>query len=181
MVKYPIIDNGGVIFIVEVNNKGKKAVVFNTSWNKIKKKVIPNTQLLIIPYKKIFIGSSPKKFSYDKKHVFSYRGNSILLQIESNKYIFIGREIISFSLVPDDSIVKYISFMGNNGVSYPYAIGLKYTYLPDDRVYINNKVLNLKDEITAQYYGFDVDKKHHKEILKNTHKLLKQKIIIKRQ
>ena len=78
--------------------------------------------------KHIFIGKSKlcpmTEFS---DAVDGFDGNTILLDFENNKYIYISRYEI-FEFKTDDKIIDYISLMGNNMVPYAYAIGEKYTY-----------------------------------------------------
>ena len=56
-----------------------------------------------------------------------FDGNTLLLECESNEYVYIsGLEIFQFKT--DDRSIDYISLMGNNMVPYTFAIGEKYTY-----------------------------------------------------
>ena len=80
--------------------------------------------------KHIFIGKSKvcemTEFSgaEDKD---GFDGNTLLLECEDSKYIYIlGLEIIEFKT--DDEILDYISFMGNNMIPYSIILGEKYTY-----------------------------------------------------
>lgn len=72
--------------------------------------------------KQVFIGKSPRnqmtEFSggYGKE----FDGNSILLNIENLKYVYIGKCIFSFNTI--SPIVTYNSPVGNNDVPYPYAV-----------------------------------------------------------
>ena len=56
-----------------------------------------------------------------------FDGNSILLECEDSKYIYIsGLEIFDF--MSSDKIIDYISLMGNNMTPYVFAVGSRYTY-----------------------------------------------------
>ena len=56
-----------------------------------------------------------------------FDGNTLLLEIENNEYVYIsGYEILKFKT--DDKIVDYISLMRNNMIPYTFAVGEKYTY-----------------------------------------------------
>ena len=57
-----------------------------------------------------------------------WNANTNLLQLEENKYMFIGEQIYTFT-TQGDKIIKYISNMGNNFCSYPIAYGEKNIYL----------------------------------------------------
>lgn len=85
-------------------------------------KIMYFTKILTFYPKKIFIGKSPKialtEFSQGYGPVFD--GNSILLHIKNNKYIFIGQQIFLFESL--NTITEFVSPVGNNDVPYPYAI-----------------------------------------------------------
>lgn len=77
---------------------------------------------------KIFIGKSPlnKMTKYSKGYGKKFDGNSILLKLTNNKYVFIQHTIILFTI--NDDITDFISPVGNNDVPYPLAFGKKYVY-----------------------------------------------------
>ena len=92
-----------------------------------------NFNILVKHYKnvsKIFIGSSPKNpmTEYSGAYGRKYYGNNILLNIKNKNYVYIGKEIYSFTAYND--IKKFVSPIGNSGVPYSYAID------KDDRYYI---------------------------------------------
>ena len=76
---------------------------------------------------KVFVGidSDDRNFS---------RGNTILLKLNKNRYVFIEGEIYEFSTT--DEIVKYYSMVGNGDVPYPIAVGKENVYFMLDRKYI---------------------------------------------
>ena len=56
-----------------------------------------------------------------------FEGNTLLLEVEDRKYVYIsGLEIIEFRT--DDKILDYISLMGNNMIPYAIMLGENYTY-----------------------------------------------------
>ena len=113
-------DNGNSPFRVE--DDGKSVVVFRQRFDFDTKKYNVIKEVYRTPYKKLFVGEDPYKFSVVWEPWM--RGNSILLHLGGLKYVFIGHNIMSFEIDKDDEeIVKYISSMGNSGVPYPYAIG----------------------------------------------------------
>lgn len=71
---------------------------------------------------KIFIGKSPlnSMTEFSGGHGPEFDGNSILLQMANNEYIYIGSEIAAFDAL--NKIKEYVSPVGNNDVPYPYAI-----------------------------------------------------------
>jgi hypothetical protein len=121
---YMIHDNYSVPFIVDV--APGKATVFETIFeeNKEFKKAAVIKE---IAYKKIWIGDNMLGGKYYvKKGV--YKGNSILIQAASGKYVYVGRTMMEFSLQPGDTVVQYNSPVGNNDVPYPSIIGKDFIY-----------------------------------------------------
>ena len=71
---------------------------------------------------KIFIGKSPlnemTRFSGGSGDDFD--GNTILIHLGGLRYVFIGRQIYTFT--SESEIQKYVSPVGNNDIPYPYAV-----------------------------------------------------------
>ena len=85
--------------------------------------------------KHIFISKSKvckmTEFSEAMDNPF-YDGNTILLEIEGNEYMYIsGSELYEFKT--EGEIVDYTSLMGNNMCPYAVLIGEEYTYFIDNR------------------------------------------------
>jgi hypothetical protein len=78
--------------------------------------------------KNVFIGKSPViRMTYSSSGYGKYfDGNTILLQLKNNNYIYIERNIQKIKI--NDTIKEYYSFVGYNDVSYPMAIGEKNVY-----------------------------------------------------
>ena len=53
-------------------------------------------------------------------------GNSILLNLSGNKYVFIGESVYEFETI--DPIEKFYSMIGRNDVPYPVAVGPENVY-----------------------------------------------------
>jgi hypothetical protein len=121
---------------------------------------------------KVFLGKSLKtemtKISggYGKE----FDGNTILINVTKNKYVFIGDIIYKFTTT--DNIEELISPIGNNLVSYPVAFGenniyflLDNTYIPKNKIHKYNK--KFKEDAYAYYYGHIGDeliKKHERKM-----------------
>ena len=71
-------------------------------------------QVLTTTYKQVFIGED-KKY----KNINTY-GNSVLINVKHNEYIFINSSISVFKSI--DPIVEFHGDVGNNSISYAYAI-----------------------------------------------------------
>jgi hypothetical protein len=104
------------------------------------------------------------------------KGNTILLEVLPNEYVYIGNEIKAFQTKQDDMIIKYISPIGNSDVPYPYAIGKKFTYLILENKYIPNELVDLTRDVYSQYYGFD-KKLSNKKINNESKKFVVKKLV----
>ena len=97
---YNIYDNGRIPFKVKVDDKIIKIYKNNNG---------TCTSLAeITNYQKIFIGNDE-----------NFEGNSILVNVKYDEYIFIGGIIYSFKSI--SKINKYVSTMENRGIRYSYA------------------------------------------------------------
>lgn len=116
-------DNGGRPFLVVSN--GKTIKVYKATENE------PNYTKLVKKYnnvEKIFIGKSPRNRTteYSGGYGKKFDGNSILLRLPKNRYVFIGDSVYEFT--PPEPIVKYYSTVGNSDVPYPVALSKSYAY-----------------------------------------------------
>jgi hypothetical protein len=128
--------NGGRPYLVYIKNKD--IIIYSIPEDKIDISLYePNENKnkwmyinLVEKYKtkEIFIGKSPlidmTKFSGGYGTYFD--GNTILLLLNNNNYVYIGNYIKEFKI--NDKIEKYYSFVGNNDVPYPMAISKKNIY-----------------------------------------------------
>ena len=105
--------------------------------------------------KEIFIGKSPLiKMTADGGHGDVWDGNTILLNVKGNQYVFIGNKIMEFST--NDVIVEHISPVGNSGVPYPISIGMEYVYFWTNDEYIPRDKFPSKldiDKMWEEYFG----------------------------
>lgn len=150
---YKIHDNGGSPFNVVIDKN--KVKVFKMK--KTRDLEIP-IEYMTKPFKvfkaeKIFVGKSPKnkmtKFSdgYGKE----FNGNSILLHLKDDNYVYIGYKIFRFRSL--NKITKYVSPVGNNDVPYPYAIDKdKNYYLMIEDVIVNNIPKKFENDPYDYYY-----------------------------
>ena len=170
---YFIHDNYNRLFLVYVKNKiihiyKRPSNKYYISKNDLSKKDINNKWAYIkfiksYKCKEIFIGKSPKSemTNFSGGYGPKFDGNSILLQIDSNKYVFVGHNLYEFKI--DDIINEYYSPVGNNDVPYPVALGSKNNYFMLDQTYISNnefKGLTKKNKIDlySYYYGHSGNK-----------------------
>jgi hypothetical protein len=150
MVSYKTHDNGDRPFQVFVYPS--KVEVFRLTYNYNTYEDIKEKLVLDTPYQEIFIGdnllNSP---NYAKKG--KYPGNSILLHLKDDLYIFIGHKIYTFQVREDDMIIEYYSPVGNSDVPYPYAVGKNNTYFMLDERSVSNDELDLKKDGYEQFYS----------------------------
>lgn len=85
-------------------------------------------------YEKIFIGS-------DDEQKADFYGNSILIQTALNTYICICINVFEFKTT--DEIIKFVSPVWNNDVTYPYAIGKEniYDFINFKKIPINKCII----------------------------------------
>jgi hypothetical protein len=110
-------DNGGKPFKVNINDKSIN--VYKAKYKDyIENKYYKTPILTIRNYLGIFIGTH----KYNK-----YKGNTILIHINNNKYIYIGENINKFETL--EPITHYVSEIGGSDIPYAYANTKNYTYL----------------------------------------------------
>ena len=160
---YDVHDNGNRPFRVEVS--GKTVSIYkgvlpegendydNMVYTKLVKKLTVNA---------VHLGESTcDSAAYIKDDCGKWAtGNTILLHVSGNKYIFVGPEIYEFTM--EDEFEAFYSQVGRNDVPYPITLGSKYVYLmlDGDHTYIPRELFTAKMNKTewadayAYYYGF---------------------------
>jgi hypothetical protein len=177
---YNIIDNGSKPFVVDVypsHIEIYKQILKNIDG---KEQYERDRKIKDTTYKKIFIGDNNLKITEGVAPKGMYPGNSILVQINNEEYIYIGHEIYSFNIHEGDKILRYYSPVGNSAVPYPYAIGEKYTYFMLDRQTVPNDILDLKKNGYEQFYGFKIMNEELRTKIETSKKNFKTKLIHKR-
>jgi len=130
--------------------------------------------------KDVFIGKSPlnKMTKFSGGHGDEWDGNSILLDMGDNEYIFIGDKIFSFDAKA--KITDFVSPVGNSAVPYPYATDeLKNYYLiVYDEVVLHSAVIAEKMKLYDNPYDLSDDKKDLQQSFK---KLVTKKTYAERE
>lgn len=140
-LNYYILDNGGLPFKVEIQENHLR--VFRRSYNcHLNKYIEDNLPSLELDFLKIFIPG------YDNE-----RGNSILIQTEPQKYVYIGSKIYNFQTRDENEITSYYSPIGNNSVPYPWAASETFIYLMLENVPIPRyeSTLDINDPYSCYY------------------------------
>ena len=124
---YEIFEYGGVLYRVVVN--GKIAIIFDASGE------------LLFCYEalNIFPGIDPLEQKYN--------GNTVILQMTENQFIFIGFSIYEFEI--EDNVVNYYSPLRNNNTPYPILQGTKNFYFM--LTYNYNKIKDFNGHINTAY------------------------------
>lgn len=115
---------------------------------------------LVAKYKplKIFIGKS----EYDPR--YKLEGNTILLKIKKNRYVYIGESIFEF--VTESEITEYHSIVDRN-VPYPVAISNENIYFMLDKEFIPlEKLPSLKKKEKIEAYGLFYYNKEYSKFAK---------------
>lgn len=143
---YLIHNNGARPFRVEVS--GKTVEIYKGVYGKLADgKTIDydtmnyNTLLKKLTVKEVHVGNSPCIPAADACGA-SMKGNSLLLHITGNKYVYVGREIYEFTM--EDDFEAYYSLVGNNDVPYPVTLGSNYVYLMLEKKYIPRDLFKMK-------------------------------------
>jgi len=145
---YKTHDNGSKVFAVYIYND--KVDIYKLNYEQKTDKYLLGKKIKSVNYIKLFVGDNSLEFKNYAKKGYE-KGNTILLQIDNTKFMYIG-EMIKIITIKDDVIKKYISPVGNSDVPYPYIIGKDYSYLILENKIIPNNVLELKKCIYSQYY-----------------------------
>lgn len=201
--------NGGKPFKVYIMNKAEVEVYkyvqlkemsdfYDTKHTKINKNVIKITKTLkngmkpptdedLFTYKfsikfdnvkKIFVPEEADKFAI---------GNTILLLLDNNKYVYIGAKIYTFETKDNDKITEYHSYIGNNDIPYPIAISKKRAYFMLDDVYVDKAEFPVDIDWRIDAYNYfytgicsthNIKKANH-IVDKHSHKMYKYKVLVK--
>lgn len=135
---YEILDNGSTPYIVYVNPKRtivsifrvpKKAYVKNSDWSNNTPENYGYFTELVKNYKNV------KDVMPGVDNIENMTGNSVLIRLKENTYVYIGDCIYSFT--SSEPITGYFSNVGNSCVPYPVAVSKSYVYFMLDKVYVN--------------------------------------------
>lgn len=176
---YLIHDNGGRPFLVNVSDNEINIYKRPDGWyDNVDKKTYTEIVATFKNPIKIFIGKSPKTRMTEKSGGFGskFKGNTILVNISKNHYVYIGERIYEF--YTNDQINEYVSPVGNSDVPYPVAFGEKNIYFMLNLEYIpKDKFPKLKREIKNDMYNYYFNKE---ELSKYAKTILKMKEVHKR-
>jgi len=138
---------------------GDHVDIYNQKYNEETKHDEIQGRIMQIKYINIFVGVNDLTFKFYYK-VWEYEikkgeaiGNTILLQTEKNKYIYIGDRILKFTTKNGDVIKKYYSPFNKSLDTYPYAVGEKYVYFMHHNFILPVEDFDLRrNDVYMQYY-----------------------------
>lgn len=122
-------DNGGRPFMVHLDGKRADIYTHDKDIPSYERKLTPQDYKIHVKgftVQEAFVGKHIKDVSESHLKPSFGNGNSILLRISKDKYVFIGNTVFEFQ--PSDEIKEYYSMVGNSDVPYPVAIGEKNVY-----------------------------------------------------
>lgn len=143
------------IFLTHHNGDRPYRVQFDTSVREVEV-FRENDNCLIDIYspERIFIGKSPKNSmtEFSGGYGKSFDGNSILLHLKDNTYLYIGNCIYTFQ--SESKIIEYLSPVGNNDVPYPWAKDEddNYYLLIENVMIKSNKLIDDFEDPYQYYY-----------------------------
>ena len=121
---------------------------------------------------RVMLGTDPDDlYKNNPGNVQKWLGNSILAEISSGKYLYIGESVFTFNTGPESKspITKYISPVGNNDVPYPFAVDDRFAYLMIENVKIPVSALDMTqkpfDPYTQYYELAHYEKKNGKTLI----------------
>jgi hypothetical protein len=150
--KYYTHDNGGYAFKVIVNSDNDNVAVYKRYIDDV---TCFGDKVATFSPIKVFVGDSPKNYMNLHSEPDS-EGNSILLHIKNDTYVYIGRNMYSFESY--DKIISFESLVGNNDIQYPHAYdnsGNAYLFAYNTVVKSNDKLNEIRreEEEFAKYVG----------------------------
>ena len=129
-------DNGGRPFRVTISKGGKQvdiAQCIYPEWRKVPKEYEDARYYehrVTYPVRRVLLGDDPENIYKERPDwVKGWRGNSVLAELASNRYLYIGESVYEFSTSGKSPITMYRSPVGNNDVPYPFAVDSEYVYL----------------------------------------------------
>lgn len=164
--KIYIHDNGGRPYCVcESEKDGRKTIDVYEAYQCDEKVYDEFKYVLIMTcyYENIFYGKDPVYDREKSEYVCTYNeentGNTVLIHLKDNEYIYICRDIKYFKSI--SLIKRYVSPVGNNDVPYPYAIDIDNNYymLENDSIITeyNTENQEMRSEKQQKFYQWKKD------------------------
>jgi len=181
---YDIHDNGSRPFRVFVSShaKGDKVAIYkDINVGTLNEETDYSKLIKELRVKEVYIGKSTghaEGADHKPNEANFFKGNSMLLHVSGNRYIYVGSSIYEFQI--DDKVDEYFSMVGRNDVPYPVLLGTENVYfmLEEDHCYIPRDMLPNDltkvqwEDAYTYFYGWinpiDGTKQTNEERKKNT-------------
>lgn len=137
--------NGGHPYKVVI---GKNGIFIFAKDHSVVEDVFIDKVIHLKKHLKVFVGDYKGKFY---KTSASDKGNTLLISLGKNKYLFVGDTVFSFTA--PDPIRAYQSPIDNSNVPYPWVIGTENIYLLNEKIFIPHEMRNTKFCPYTQYYS----------------------------
>ena len=157
---YQIHDNGDTPF--EVNVRGKTVEVCKGAKNADGDYDNYDEQVMKLAVKAVYPGTNLQ--TPMEVRVFGSDpavGNTVLLHVTGDTYMYIGGEIYQFNLQRGETVEAYYSKIGSNDVPYPVLLGTQRVYFPLEHVSVERALFDRYDmnemewaDAYQYYYGY---------------------------
>ena len=137
-------DNGGRPFYVKIRNG--KLCVYKVRYED-DHSIYDNCVYNISSYEKVWIGENSGK--YANKFEGAEKGNSLLVRIHGNKYVYIGDHIFEFTA--PEPLHMFHGIIGNSDVVYAFAVSKKNYYLFAEHKILPISIVGNKDPYEFYY------------------------------
>lgn len=177
-------DNGGRPFAVYLSHNKvwvyripKNSVILASSYDSINQPIWAYIELVY--HSQIIKSWVPDGYEvYKSNKNPDFTGNCILIKTIQQEYVFIGEEIVKIKIDESETIIDFMSIIGDNDIPFPIIFGSKHTYLlglgdkviDPDKIYHtkNERLKYLQDEQFNYRYSFDPQKTKKLKILSKT-------------
>jgi len=151
---YEINDNAAFPFVV-FDYGGGNAAICNNQFNEVTNRGELKGKLMDVIYQQMFLGDNGTNDPYWIFKRGVERGNNLLMQTGKDRYLFVGKGILSFSAKNGDTIRRFYSPMGGNYDSFPCAVGDKFVYLLNEKKYAPVSEFDMTKDVMIQYYCYE--------------------------
>jgi len=146
--RYEVHNNGARPYTVEDFPSKKHVVIYKNEYDDNDVKTLK--EVAAFKYVNLWT-SSPKSNQFGEWE----KGNTVLIQKDKSTYKIVQYNIIDFCLEPGDSVEEYMSYIGNNDVTYAWIIGKNNIYFMNKYVYLEKGLVDLTKDPYDQLVGMN--------------------------
>lgn len=157
--EFVIHDSVGTPYTVRIDFRRKRALVivrryhktFRDYSDKTVRRVEKKSHVMQLPFVRAMPGETSPNPIYDRR--YEVLGNTVLLQLDHETYMYIGHRVFSFKTERGDVIQRYYSDLGKNDVPYPYAVGRTHVYIMLDAVCMRKDMFDMRRDCIYRVYA----------------------------